>query len=83
MDSVYEAGSRVHGVFQGVFSIKIIRKLNYDVINRFSSLKIIELISGKCNFAFKPSDNILFIFYTLVYLFYLHFSPCNFYIITV
>ena len=65
MNWVHATGPRVHGNFPGVFGLKIIRKLNYDVINRFFSLKIIQLISGKCNFAFKPSNNILFIFSTL------------------
>ena len=58
MNWVYRTGPRVHGVFQGISFIEIFRKIIYDVINRIYSLKIIELISGKCNFAFKPSSNI-------------------------
>src|SRR6266542_5529891 len=65
MNWVYRTGPRVHGVFQGISFIEIIRKIIYCVINRIYSLKIIELIPGKCNFAFKPSNNILFIFSTL------------------
>ena len=65
MNWVHTTGPRVHELFPGIFYIKIIRKFLYDVINRIFSLKIIQLISRKCNFAFKPPKFILFIFCTL------------------
>src|SRR6266540_5759577 len=79
MNWVYKTGPRVHRVFQGISFVKLIRKMFYCVINPIYSLKIIELISGKCNFAFKPSSNIfIYILHPVI----LQKHPCKFILFT-